>query len=285
MAGIFSSNDVDELDNGASTADVDMDVDVDVDVEMENENENENQNGNMTEGKEDDSTTARTDANTGEEQAGGEGAKNGKTSKKDSINTPAIPELTRADKTLDELLDLLDDPDFTPIIPDAVTDYYVAKSGLDLGFTSSTTGSSVEATKIKRLLALATQKFISDIATDAYEYSRIRSNSAVYSANNPQTRSRALLMATMAKARGTTNSNGDVGGNSTAASATSNTNAGANAGNGGEEQGEGDVAINGSSLNPTGANQNKEKVTLTIEDLSSALDEYGLNINRPQFYR
>lgn len=92
-------------------------------------------------------------------------------------------------------------------------------------------------------------------------------------------------MATMAKARGTTNSNGDVGGNSTAASATSNTNAGANAGNGGEEQGEGDVAINGSSLNPTGANQNKEKVTLTIEDLSSALDEYGLNINRPQFYR
>ncbi|GAV29791.1 hypothetical protein PMKS-003294 [Pichia membranifaciens] len=288
MAGIFSSKDIDELDNGASTADVDMDAEDDADVEMENENEKEKENGNKTEneGRENNSTTGTTEAVAGEEeQAGGEDGENGKNSKKDSINTPAIPELTRADKTLDELLDLLDDPDFTPIIPDAVTDYYVAKSGLDLGFTSSTTGSSVEATKIKRLLALATQKFISDIATDAYEYSRIRSNSAVYSANNPQTRSRALLMATMAKARGTSNSNGDVAGNSTAASATSNANAGANAGNGGEEQGEGDVAINGSSLNPTGANQNKEKVTLTIEDLSSALDEYGLNINRPQFYR
>lgn len=278
MAGIFSSNDIDELDNGASTADVDvndgMDVDADADVEMEHEDGKEAGEGSR-EGD------AKTETET--EKTGSSGKSSKKEKEKDSVNTPAIPELTRADKTLDELLDLLDDPDFTPIIPDAVTDYYVAKSGLDLGFTSSTTGSSVEATKIKRLLALATQKFISDIATDAYEYSRIRSNSAVYSANNPQTRSRALLMATMAKARGTTNSNGDVTGNSTTTSAAAN--AGANSGSGNDDQGDGDVAINGSSLNPTGANQNKEKVTLTIEDLSSALDEYGLNINRPQFYR
>lgn len=278
MAGIFSSNDIDELDNGASTADVDvndgMDVDAEADVEMEHEDGKEAGEGSR-EGD------AKTETET--EKTGSSGKSSKKEKEKDSVNTPAIPELTRADKTLDELLDLLDDPDFTPIIPDAVTDYYVAKSGLDLGFTSSTTGSSVEATKIKRLLALATQKFISDIATDAYEYSRIRSNSAVYSANNPQTRSRALLMATMAKARGTTNSNGDVTGNSTTTSAAAN--AGANSGGGNDDQGDGDVAINGSSLNPTGANQNKEKVTLTIEDLSSALDEYGLNINRPQFYR
>ncbi|KGK39461.1 hypothetical protein JL09_g1477 [Pichia kudriavzevii] len=149
------------------------------------------------------------------------------------------------------LMDLLDDPDFTPIIPDAVTDYYLSKNGLDLP-------NNDEGMKIKRLIALATQKFISDIATDAYEYSRIRCNSAVYGANNPQARSRALMMATMAKAKGTAND--DV-----------------------TEEGEENPNIN--NLNPNGASQNKEKVVLTMNDLSSALDEYGLNVNRPQFYR
>ncbi|TID30722.1 hypothetical protein CANINC_000638 [Pichia inconspicua] len=168
-----------------------------------------------------------------------------------STYVPPVPELTRADKTLEELLDLLDDPDFTPIIPDAVTDYYLSKSGLALG-------GSDEEVKIKRLLALATQKFVSDIATDAYEYSRIRSNTAVYNANNPQTRARALLMATMAKAKGTNNdANDDVND---------------------------DSQVN-NGLNPNSANQSKEKVTLTMEDLSMALDEHGLNVNRPQFYR
>lgn len=176
-----------------------------------------------------------------------------------SMSTEPIDDtpLTRPDKTLDELLSLMDDADFTPIIPDAVTDYYLAKSGLDLS-------NDEENIKLKRLIALATQKFISDIATDAYECSRIRSNTAVYTANNPQTRSRALLMATMAKARGTTSSTND-------------------------EQGTADdvdePSVGNGNLNPNGASQNKSKVTLTMEDLSSALDEYGLNVNRPQFYR
>lgn len=158
----------------------------------------------------------------------------------DLLNQP--PQLTRADKTMDEILGLLDDPYFTPIIPDAVTDYYLARNGLE---TSNV--------QIKRLLALATQKFISDIATDAYEYSRMRSNTAVYTANNPQTKSRQLLMATVANAKGDSSMGDD------------------------EEMG----ANNNAGLNA----QNKEKVCLKMEDLSSALDEYGLNVNRPQFYR
>ena len=59
------------------------------------------------------------------------------------------------------------DGDFAPIIPDAVTDYYLAKNGFE---TSDI--------KIKRLLALATQSSLV-ILQDAYEYSRIRSASAV----------------------------------------------------------------------------------------------------------
>lgn len=112
-------------------------------------------------------------------------------------------------------------------IPDAVTDYYLAKNGLDC-----------DDVRIKRILALATQKFISDIATDAYEYSRIRSSSAVYNSANPQTRNKALV----AGAAGQQNTTSSAGTSS-------------------------------------------KKVVLTMEDLSSALAEYGLNVSRPDFYR
>lgn len=293
MSGIFSSNDIDELDATAAIAAGDIDM-----ADTEN-TENTKMSTTTTTAT---ATTKKTFAANPEvqmsetvnnEQNPPEGEQ-GHDEGFSKLNVPPIPELTRADKTLDELLDLLDDPDFTPIIPDAVTDYYVAKSGLDLNFTSN-----IEATKIKRLLALATQKFISDIATDAYEYSRIRSNTAVYSSNNPQSRARALMLATMAKAKGSTNNNNNnsnnnnnnnnsndgnntngTGNDANSNDDSSNNNANPNGGNA-----DGDITVNGSSLNPAGANQNKEKVSLKIEDLSSALDEYGLNINRPQFYR
>jgi transcription initiation factor TFIID subunit 10 len=90
----------------------------------------------------------------------------------------------------------------------------------------------------KRILALATQKFISDIATDSYEYSRIRSSSTVYNSANPQTRARALVAGAAGQQTTTSNS-----GNSS------------------------------------------KKVVLTMDDLGSALAEYGLNVSRPDFYR
>lgn len=37
-------------------------------------------------------------------------------------------------------------------------------------------------------------------------------------------------------------------------------------------------------VNSTAGNSSK-KVVLTMEDLSSALGEYGLNVSRPDFYR
>ncbi len=170
--------------------------------------------------------------------------------KKQEAPMHQLPEITREDKTLEEVLEMMDDEDFTPIIPDAVTDYYLAKSGF-----------STSNRKIKRLLALATQKFISDIATDAYEYSRIRSNSAVYNSANPQVRARALMTATVMNIQGSNPSEKSDGENGNAENATS------------------------SLTNGPGQQAQNQKVTLTMEDLSSALDEYGLNVNRPQFYR
>lgn len=155
-----------------------------------------------------------------------------------------LPELARKDKTLKEVLDLMDG-DYAPVIPDPVIDYYLAKSG----FESSDI-------KIKRLLALATQKFISDVAQDAYEYSRIRNSSSVYNSSNPQARAKQLLQgqqyANLQQIPGSSTGN----------------------------EGEGPLQPSSST-----AGNSQGKVVLTMEDLSSALTEYGLNTSRPDFYR
>ncbi|KAM0683397.1 hypothetical protein MDAP_000962 [Mitosporidium daphniae] len=67
------------------------------------------------------------------------------------------------DKALLELLRQLEH--FTPIIPDPLMDMVMARAGLDS-----------PDVKLKRLLALMAQKFITDVAQDAMQYSRIRSN-------------------------------------------------------------------------------------------------------------
>lgn len=103
---------------------------------------------------------------------------------------PVLPQLQRKDKSLKEFLNSMDE--YAPIIPDAVTDYYLAKAGFE---TSDR--------RIKRLLALATQKFVSDLASDAYQYSRIRSASSVSSSSNPQARARALMAANANPGQGT----------------------------------------------------------------------------------
>lgn len=160
---------------------------------------------------------------------------------------PALefPDLTRKDKTLLEMLELMDG-DFAPIIPDAVTDYYLAKNGFETADV-----------RVKRLLALATQKFVLDIAQDAYEFSRIRSSSAVYNSSNPQVRAKQLLQGQQ-YANQQNNANGSLEGSNDQQQPQQHT---SNAGN---QQG---------------------KIVLTTDDLSSALSEYGVNTARPDFYR
>ncbi|KAJ2349772.1 hypothetical protein GGF43_004368 [Coemansia sp. RSA 2618] len=67
----------------------------------------------------------------------------------------------QSEKSLAEFLVQMDN--YAPIIPEALTDYYLAQAGFECNDV-----------RIKRLLALATQKFISDVATDAFQYNRIR---------------------------------------------------------------------------------------------------------------
>lgn len=168
---------------------------------------------------------------------------------------PELPELTRKDKTLKEVLDLLEG-DFAPIIPDTVTDYYLAKNGF-----------STADTKIKRILALAAQKFVLDIAQDAYEYSRIRSALSVYNSANPQVRAKQLLQnQQFANQQQMTGAGGPAG-------------SADGLGEGGGSGGGGGGAASG------GPGGSQGKIVLTMEDLNSALAEYGVNTLRPDFYR
>lgn len=74
-------------------------------------------------------------------------------------------EEAKKDRTLAEFLLMLDD--YEPLIPNEVTDYYLQRVGFEC-----------EDVRLKRLLSLAAQKFVSDIAADAYQHARIRSNAS-----------------------------------------------------------------------------------------------------------
>lgn len=163
-----------------------------------------------------------------------------------------LPDLTRKDKSLAEVLDLMES-DYAPIIPDVVTDYLLSKNGFE---TSNI--------KVKRLLALATQRFISSITQDAYEYSRIRNQLAVYNSSNPQARAKLLVQ-------------GQQFANQQQSSAAADGTAPGAVGASGEPQ-----QVTHSSTN---AGNSQGKIVLTMDDLSSALSEYGVNVSRPDFYR
>ncbi|KAF7796339.1 hypothetical protein EIP86_007516 [Pleurotus ostreatoroseus] len=118
-------------------------------------------------------------------------------------------EEARKDRTLAEFLLMLDE--YEPLIPNEVTDYYLQRVGFEC-----------EDVRLKRLLSLAAQKFVSDIAADAFQHARIRANAA--------------------------------GGRS-----------------------------RGPATGPAAA-RDKTKTTLMMEDLSSALAEYGITSRKPEFY-
>lgn len=166
-----------------------------------------------------------------------------------AVLDPRIPQ--KKDATLREFLGKMDD--YTPLIPDAVTDYYLTLSGLPPPPQTDR--------RLARLLALATQKFIADIAADAYQYSRIRSTNTT--SNNPMT---------------------GLGGA-----------AGMMGGAGGDEAGKGKKDAGGGKQGPVGgpragyggggAGGGQGRTVLTMEDLGMAVGEYGVNVKRGEFYR
>ncbi|KAF2636982.1 hypothetical protein P280DRAFT_472501 [Massarina eburnea CBS 473.64] len=141
----------------------------------------------------------------------------------------------------------------TPIIPDAVTNYYLTRAGLPPPPQTSQ--------HLARLLALATQKFIADIAADAYQYSRIRASNTT--SNNPMGG-----LAGGGGPQGAAMAGGAPGGKDSGVKAKDAALGAPRAGYGGGGQG-----------------GNQGRTVLTMEDLGMAVGEYGVNIKRGEFYR
>lgn len=70
-----------------------------------------------------------------------------------------------SERQLLELLQMMDN--FTPVVPDALMDYLMVKSGVEC-----------DDVRLKRLVALVAQKYITDIANDAMHYGRQRQSGA-----------------------------------------------------------------------------------------------------------
>ncbi|KAF3860246.1 transcription initiation factor TFIID subunit 10 [Gymnodraco acuticeps] len=109
---------------------------------------------------------------------------------------PALPTMPLADF-------LMQLEEYTPTIPDAVTGYYLNRAGFE-----------ASDPRIIRLISLASQKFISDIANDALQYCKMKGTAS------------------------------------------------------------------GSSRSKT----KDKKYTLTMEDLTPALTEYGVNVKKPYYF-
>ena len=138
-------------------------------------------------------------------------------------------EESRKDRTLAEFMQLLDG--YTPLIPDQVTDFYLERVGFEC-----------HDVRLKRLLSLAAEKFVSDIAADAFQYARIRTNAG------PGGRPRAQVGAGGAGAGG--------------------------------------AAAGGAAGGALPANaRDRSRTVLTMDDLSAALGEYGINARRAEYFR
>ena len=157
------------------------------------------------------------------------------------------PPQLRKDVTLREFLSKMDD--YAPIIPDAVTAHYLTLAGLPPPSATDPAGERGTSTPLPlaRLLALATQKFVADIAADAYQYSRIRA--------------------------------GNSGGAAAAAQPVPG------AGIQGNVKGQAALGVQRAGFGTGGQGSAQGKTVLTMEDLGMAVQEYGINVKRGEFYR
>ncbi|KAK5806556.1 hypothetical protein VI817_000814 [Penicillium citrinum] len=171
----------------------------------------------------------------------------------------AAPPPSKKETSLREFLGKMDD--YAPIIPDAVTAHYLTLAGLP----PPGTGPNQTPPHLARLLALATQKFVSDLAADSYQFARIRASNSS-SANNPM---------------GSLNAASGMGGPAGPAPG------GLAGGDGGKSsKGNTHLGIQRAGFGGGGSGGTGQgRTVLTMEDLGMAVSEYGVTVKRGEFYR
>ena len=133
-----------------------------------------------------------------------------------------------------------------------MTNYYLTKAGLPPPPQTDQ--------RLARLLALATQKFIADIAADAYQYSRIRSSNSS-NANNPMGNLGAAAGFPIPGQPAAAPGSKEAGGRGAA------------------------LGIQRPGYGGGGQGGSQNRTVLTMEDLGMAVGEYGVNVKRGEFYR
>jgi transcription initiation factor TFIID subunit 10 len=151
-------------------------------------------------------------------------------------------------KTPGEILDdfCTELKDINTTLPDSVINHYMRKSGF-----------VVNDEKLVKIISIASQKFISEIVNDVMQHHKLK------------TKSSNLLNANQAA-----NSAGAGPSTSTAASGGASV-TGGNAGASGSNT---TTATNKSKTGSTAP------LTLTLEDLSQVLTEYGINVKKPYYF-
>ncbi|CAN4105243.1 unnamed protein product [Withania somnifera] len=75
--------------------------------------------------------------------------------------------------------------DYTPTIPDELVEHYLGKSGFQC-----------PDVRLIRLVAIATQKFIADVATDALQHCKARQSAVVKDKRDKQQKDKRLILTT-----------------------------------------------------------------------------------------
>ena len=167
----------------------------------------------------------------------------------------------KKDATLKEFLGKMDD--YAPIIPDAVTNHYLTLAGLP--------PPPQTPPHLARLLALATQKFVADIAADAYQYARIRSSHTTSNTANAMMGANLGLPGQAPGAGGIPGVAGGAGG--------------ADAKGGAGAKGNPALGSQRPGFGGGGQGAQAGRTVLTMEDLGMAVGEYGVNVKRGEWYR
>ena len=128
------------------------------------------------------------------------------------------------------------------------------------------TGFIVNDPKLVKLVSIASQKFISEIVNDVMQHHKLRSKTTATTATPANASGSATNAAATAPSASASNTATTSAAPSTSTASTATTAASAKG------------AKSAAAANPSGT------LTLTLEDLTHVLSEYGINVKKPYYF-